>query len=186
MSKTIPTSSKHRLNKKKITLSDGTEVKTENHSKSAIRRGKISKHVNPKKPFSTETGKTNDDWEVKDDYDSLEYPPPSKHPYFRKLWAETITNITSRENFKTAHLTLFETLCRMQVELRALDNFIMENGHVFRIVTVLGEQRKTYPEVSQRNIVLGMIAKYSQLLDLVPKKDNGKGSGTKKEIEEWG
>lgn len=180
-----PNSSKKKPRARKVTLYDGTEIKTDDNQRANIKKGKLTKHNVPKKKFSTETGKTDDGWEIKDDYDQLEYPPPSTHPYFRKLWAESIDNITSRDNFKSAHLGLLEALCRLQVELRALDTFIMENGHVFRITTVLGEQRKMYPEVSQRNIVLTQIARYSQLLDLVPKKDKARGKGTKSDEEEW-
>lgn len=184
MSQKNPTSSK-KPQGRNIKLSDGTIARVTDNQKQAVKKGEIKKHIIPKKPFSTETGKTNDEWEVSDDLDQLDYPPPSKHPLFRKFWAESIENITERKNFQTSHLDLFEALCRLKVELRSLDDFIMANGHTFRISTVLGDQRKTYPELTQRNVVLGHIAKFSTLLDLVPKKDNSKGGGKPSEEEEW-
>ena len=174
--KTTPTSSKKKPRNRTVTLSDGTVVKTDDNKRNDIKRGMTTKHVIPAKKFSTETGKTNDDWEIKDDLDKSDYPPPSTHPLFRKFWAESIENVTERSNFQPAHLGLLEALCRLRVELRALDDFIMANGHTFRIVTILGDQRKTYPEVGERHKVLSHIVRYSQTLDLVPKKDKSKGS----------
>ena len=121
-----PISSKKKKvpRERKIKLPDGTEIISDDNKSGAIRRGRISKHMIPKKPFSTETGKGDDDWEVKDYLDSHEYPPPSTNPNFRKFWMENIDNITSRDNFNMSHLGLYEALCRLRVELRALDSFI--------------------------------------------------------------
>lgn len=178
--------SKTKAKKRTMTLSDGTKVTVDDNKKSNIKKGKTVKHVIPKKKFSTETGKTNSDWKVEDNYDEeLEYPPPSNHPFFRKLWAEILENIVSRENFSESHLGLLESYCRLRVELRSLDDFIMDNGHTYRIVTVLGEQRKTYPEVSERLKVLTQIANHSKLLDLIPKKDKSRGKPGQKDKDEW-
>ncbi len=181
MTKKIPTSSK-KPQTRNMTLSDGTVVKVDDNKKDNVKKGKTGKHIVPAKKFSTETGKTNADWDVADDLDNSEYPPPSTHPLFRKFWSESISNVTDRSNFQDAHLGLLEALCRLRVELRALDDFIMTNGHTFRIVTVLGDQRKTYPEVNERFKVLTQIGNYSRMLDLLPKKDKSKSS--KKENEE--
>lgn len=185
--KKIPTSS----NKVKvpqtrnITLSDGTIIKANDNQKKDIKKGLAKKHVIPKKKFSTETGKTNEEWEVVDDLDKSEYPPPSTHPLFRKFWSESIGNVTERSNFQAAHLGLLEALCRLRVELRALDNFVMENGHTYRLITVMGEQRKTYPEINERMKVLGQIGNFSRLLDLVPKKDTSKTLKKAEEEDKW-
>lgn len=176
---------KTKVTKKKITMFDGTVVLTDSNKKSDIRRGKNTKHMIPAEKLSTETGKGFEEYEIEDDYDSLPYPPPSKHPAFRKFWAEIIDNISSRENFNSTHLGLLETLCRLRVELRNLDDFVLCHGHTFRVMTVLGEQRKTYPEVGERMKVISQISSYSRLLDLVPKKDKSRGKGMSEEEEEW-
>lgn len=168
-----------------VVLADGTKIKTNNNIAPNIKKGKVTKHVIPKKKFSTETGKTHDDWEVVDEYDSLEYPPPSTHPLFRKTWADILPNLMARDNFSESHLGLLEAYCRLRVELRHLDDFVMANGHTYRIVTVLGEQRKTYPEVNERVKVLNQLATYSKLLDILPKKDKGKGKPRGEEKSEW-
>lgn len=180
--KTTKTSSNQTRN---LVLSDGTKVKASDNTKNDIKKGKVTKHVYPKKKFSTETGKGYEDYEIKDDFDTLEYPPPSKHPLFRKFWAESIDNLVRRKNFEPAHLGLLETLCRLRVELRALDDFVAENGHTFRVVTLLGEHRRTYPEINERNKVLTQIATFSKLLDLIPKKDNSVGKVKKEQEDEW-
>lgn len=168
-----------------ITLSDGTKVKTNDNTGKNIKRGQHSKHVTKKK-FSTETGMKDKDWKVTDDLDNSEWPPQSRHPLYRKYWAETIADLTSRTNFKPAHLGLLDAYCRLRVELNSLDEFIMTNGHTFRVVTVLGEHRKTYPEVGERMKVLSQLGSYSRMLDLIPKKDKSKGKSTREEEEEWG
>jgi hypothetical protein len=185
MSETPISSKKKKPRKRVATLSDGTEVVTDNNKYGNLKKGKGGKHLVPAKPFSTETGKTHSDWKVEDDYDSLEYPPPSTHPLFRKFWAESIEDLVARDNFKPAHLGLLEALCRLRVELRSLDDFIMANGHTFRVATVLGDQRKTFPEVNERLKVLTQIATYSKLLDLIPKKDKSRGKASKSEEDEW-
>src|SRR5690606_19390103 len=150
------------------------------------RQGKVGKHVLPKKPFSTETGVGYEDHEVIDDFDTHRFPPPSKNPEFRKFWMETIDNLVARENFEKAHLRLLEVYCRLCVELRRLDDFVMNHGHTFRVVTVMGETRKTYPEVHERHKVLSAIDKYARLLDLKPAKDKSKGVGKMEDEEdEW-
>ena len=179
-----PTSSK-KSQTRNVKLSDGTTVKTNDKHRSNIKKGLLTKHVVPAKKFSTETGKGHNDWEVTDDLDKSKYPPPNTHPLFRKFWAESIDNVTERSNFQEAHLGLLEALCLLRVELRALDEFIMANGHTFRIVTVLGDQRKTYPEVNERHKVLSHITRYSTVLDLIPKKDKSKGVKKGGDDEGW-
>lgn len=184
---TKQTSSKKKPVKRKLKLSDGSTIETNDNRKTTIKNGEVGKHLHNKEPYSTETGKGDDDWEVTDDYDSHDYPPPSTNPHFRKFWMENIDNITERANFNTAHLGLLEALCRLRVELRALDAFVAKNGHTYRTVNMLGEVRKTYPEVSERLKVLTQIAQFSRLLDLVPKKDSSKNVGKKsKDEDEWG
>jgi hypothetical protein len=180
-----PTFSRVKPPRRTISLSDGTPIDTDDTKIKQIRTGKTGRHEIQDKTFSTETGKGDNDWEVTDNHDSLPYPPPSTHPFFRKCWAEILPNLMARSNFQEAHLGLLEALCRLRVELRTLDEFIQKNGHTFRITTVLGDQRKTYPEVTERLKVLTQIASYTKMLDLLPKKDKSKGSVTPEAEEEW-
>lgn len=176
---------KKKARPQNIKLSDGTVIKANAHLSRDARRGSRGQHKIPKKAFSTETGVGYEDHEVTDNYDTHEYPPPSKNPEFRKFWVETIDNMIDRANFKPAHLRLLEVYCRLCVELRRLDDFVMENGHVYRVVTIMGEIRKTYPEVLERHKVLGQIHKYAMLLDLKPSKDKSKSTRAPEEDEEW-
>lgn len=171
--------------KRTLKLADGSTIVADDNTASMAKKGKVGKHIIPKKPLSTEMGKDYEDYEVEDNYDSHAYPPPSKNPEFRKFWVETIDNLSERENFKPAHLRLLEVYCRLCVELRRLDEFIFKNGHTFRVLTVMGETRKTYPEVHERHKVLSAIDKYARLLDLKPAKDKSKGGGNPDEDDEW-
>ena len=125
---TTPISSKKPPRKRTVTMADGTKIETNDNVRSNLKKGRVVIHNIPKKKFSTETGIGYEDHKVKDDYDkTLAYPPPSKHPLFRKFWAETIENVVGRSNFNEAHLALLETFCRLRVELRSLDDFV-NNG----------------------------------------------------------
>lgn len=167
------------------TLADGTVVKVNNNNVNRVDEGRTSKHyIKASKKYSTEHDRDYEDYEVKDDYDSLEYPPPSKNPVFRKFWADTIGALSARENFNESHLGLLEAYCRIRVELRALDAFIATHGHTYRTVSLLGEIRKTYPEVNERLRILTQLGNYSRMLDFLPKKDK-KLATKKKESEEW-
>lgn len=170
---------------RKIKLSDGTVVETNDNAGAMLKKGLVGQHKIPKKKFSTELGRGYEDYQVEDDFDTHEYPPPSKNPEFRRFWVEAIDNLASRENFKKAHLGLLEAYCRLRVELRHLDEFVAENGHTYRVVTVAGENRRTYPEVTERHKVLGLIEKYAKLLDLKPTKDKAKSDRNPKEDNEW-
>ena len=185
MSKTKTQTSSKNQQTRNITLADGTKIKTDNNHGANIKKGKISKHNVPAKPFSKETGKGDEDWEVNDDYNDLKYPPPSTHPFFRECWAKILPNISERSNFNESHLGLLEAYCRLRVELRALDDFIQRNGHTYRVTNVMGDRRVTYPEINERMKVLAHLARYSSLLDLLPKKDKSKSSPSKGE-DDWG
>ena len=176
---------KKKVPNRKVKLSDGTVIQATDNSAGSVRNGGTGKHVIPKKPFSTETGIPYESYTVTDDYDKHAYPPPSKHPEFRKFWMEIIDNLISRDNFQPAHLRLLEVYCRLCVELRRLDDFIMQNGHTFRIITVTGEIRKTYPEVAERHRIISAVERYAKLLDLKPAKDKTKGAGYTEEADEW-
>lgn len=171
-----------------IKLADGTIVKADDNTKRNVQRGKVVKHDLPKKPFSTESGRDYEDYEVNDDFDKLTYPPPSKHPEFRKFWAAAHDNLVGRSNFNEAHLGVLETYCRLLVQLRKLDRFVEENGYTYRTTSVAGEYRKTHPEVSHRIEVVAKVAKFATLLDLLPKKDKSLGNpsgGGKEEDDDW-
>lgn len=183
--KTAKTKKSGKPRGRNIRLSDGTLIKADDNSGTMLRKGLVGQHKIPKQKFSTETGKGYEDYEVTDDLDSHEYPPPSKNPEFRKFWVETIDSMINRDNFKPAHLRLLEVYCRLCVELRRLDDFVMANGHTYRVVTIAGELRRTYPEIHERHKVLSTIEKYARLLDLKPAKDKSKSTRVPKEDEEW-
>lgn len=185
--KTNKTSSKKKVVGRKIKMSDGTIIETDDNRKNDLKKGRTGLHKIPKKKFSTETGRGYEEYDVEDDLDTtLKYPPPSKNPMYRKFWEETLPHVINRDSFKTPHLGLLDVFCRLRVELANLDDFVMQNGHTFRVVTVTGEIRKTYPEVLERLKVIGMLEKYSRLLDLAPKKDkSGGGSPNPDDEDEW-
>jgi hypothetical protein len=186
-SQTKKTKTKKKTTSSTAVYSDGSKVTGISKGTYVnIRKGKIGKHIIPKKPFSTEMGHDYEAYEVTDNYDSHQYPPPSKNPEFRKFWMETIDNLISRGNFKLAHLRLLETYCRLCVELRRLDDFVYANGHTYRVLTAAGEMRKTYPEVYERHKVLTSLAQYANLLGFKPSKDKELGSPPPGEDNEWG
>lgn len=139
-----------------------------------------------KVPYSTEHGKGYEDYEVEDDLEDSQYPPPSKNPVFRKFWAEGIDSLTSRSNFNPGHLGMFDTYCRLRTELLVLDDFIHTHGYSFLNRTSLWERRQTYPEVAQRSRVIGQIGAYAKMLDLLPAKDKSRGQKKPKtEDDDW-
>lgn len=170
-----PTSSKKKKKEGLVNLefSDGTKLKVSksNYGNLKQQSGMGIQRV-PKEKQNTELPQ--EKVEERDEYDDLEYPPPSKNKAFRKVWAQGIKNITSRENFDDSHLSLFETYCSLIVTLRRLDEFIMDNGQTYRVTTITGESRRTHPEVLERNKTVSQIAQYARLLDLLPKKDTSK------------
>lgn len=185
------TSSKKPPKTRNVKMSDGTVIKTDDNRRRDIIRGEVGVHKNPKKKFSTETGKGYNDYlpeDVDDNYDeTLKYPPPLNHPKFRKFWAESVDTIASRPGFQLAQLGSLEVLCRLRVELAHLDEFVMKNGHTYRVVMVTGEKRETYPEVKERLKVINAIAAYMRLLGLNSQKHkNEKNVGEEVEdAEEW-
>ena len=121
--------------------------------------------------------------EPDDEASKIKYPPPKKHPTFRKTWMQFIDNLTARENFKIGHLTNFEILCDLYVEYEELHEFIRENGRSYVSVGRSGEMWKLYPEVIQLNSVKNQIKDYTKMLGLVLNKDHSSESGGEK--SEW-
>lgn len=157
-----------------IEFSDGTKIPIpEGRSGNYTRKGSLQgiQKIPEEKQITELPG---EQIEGTDEYDKLEYPPPSKNPQFRKIWATGIANITRRENFDASHLSLFETYCSLLVTLRTLDEFILKNGQTYRVVTLTGDSRRTHPEVLERGKTITQIAQYAKILDLLPKKDKSK------------
>lgn len=121
--------------------------------------------------------------EPMDEASGLKYPPPKKHTTFRKIWAQSIDNVTSRENFNLSHLNTLEILCDLYVEYESLQEYIRVHGRSYLSVGRSGEVWKFYPEVNQLSRVQSQIREYSKMLDLVLKKDHGTESGSEK--SEW-
>lgn len=166
-----------------LKFSDGTRIKMKTNQAGSIRQKPGSGiHKIPAEKQITELPQ--EDVMEKDQHDDLEYPPPSRNKSFREIWARGIENISSRENFDPSHLGLYETYCHLLVNMRRLDQFIAKNGQTFRVVTVTGENRRTYPEVMEKNKTVTQIAQYAKLLDLLPKRDKA-AKVSKKEQDNW-
>jgi hypothetical protein len=101
------------------------------------------------------------------------FPPPKKHPIFRKIWMEFIDNISKRENFQNGHLGALEILCDLHVEYEDLRTFIRRNGRSYKSYGRQGMVHKLYPEVGQLNTVQAQIKEYLKTLGLTLKKDHG-------------
>lgn len=165
-----------------VTFSDGTKQAMTTSQAGGLRQKNTGIPHFPKEKLSTELPEPKQ--EIKDDYDSLKYPPPGKNPDFRKFWAEGIDGIVARENFTPAHLGLFEAYCNLRVMIRTLDEFIREHGYTYRTSTLTGETRRSYPEVAERTKALSQLAQYAKLLDIIPKKD--KSNNVAKDAEtDW-
>lgn len=117
----------------------------------------------------------------KDGLEGIKYPPPKKHPVFRKKWSEFIESIVTRENFKVGHLNNLEVLCDLYVEYEELQKFIRKKGRSYLSVGRSGEVWKFYPEVGQLSRVQSLIKDYTRLLNLSPKKDHTVESGGEKD-----
>ncbi|TXG78091.1 hypothetical protein E6Q11_01670 [Candidatus Dojkabacteria bacterium] len=169
---------------RKVKFPDGRVIVTNNNSGGKLEQtgGSMGIHDNPDMNQVTEMPA--EAVQERDQYDDLEYPPPIRDKEFRQVWAQGIKNITERENFNESHLTLYETYCNLLVALRRQTEFINKNGQTYRIMTVTGEVRRTYPEVLERNKTIAQIASYAKLLDLLPKKDKSK-TIKKEDAADW-
>lgn len=155
--------------KTNLVFSDGTTIAMPRKHTANYRKKEMGIHKIPEEKQATELPR--EESLDTDQYDTMEYPPPSRDKAFRKIWADGIGNITARENFDVSHLSLFETYCSLLVSLRVLDDFILKNGQTYRVTTLTGESRRTHPEVLERTKTINQIAQYAKLLDLLPKKD---------------
>jgi len=175
-----PKISKGRKSTRKITLADGTVIRSNENDSRHLRDGKSGKHVYPA-PVPDKEEILPD---PEDEFTNHRYPPPRKEPTFRKTWMSFIDNVTERDNFKPGHLHTLEILCDLYVELEELNKFIRMNGMSFKVVTVAGEHRRLFPEVTQRDKVRAQIQHLTKNLDLFPKKDKTGPAGTS-DVDEW-
>lgn len=120
-----------------------------------------------------------------DEYDQLEFPPPSDDPDFRRLWAIGLEGITGRKNFIPAHLSLYETYCALTLQVRRLEKFLAENGMVSAVKTRMGKVRRPHPEVQLLTSARNTLVLYAKMLDVIPSKDKS-ATPKKKDAEEWG
>lgn len=174
------TTSKKAPRKRKIKLSDGTVIETTDNLKAMAAQGKTGKNV-----YNDVTIDEENLPDPNDKLSKLKYPPPKKNPIFRKTWGDFIENVVSRDNFKPSHLHTLEILCDLYVELDALNKFLRTNGMAFKVITVMGESRRLYPEVAQRDKIRAQIQQYSRHLDLFPKKDKSLRGMDEDEDNEW-
>lgn len=157
---------------KEVELVDGTKVVEQYHNQYMV------KNVFPKEKPDIEKTKA-----PKDKASKHKYPPPKKHPVFRSKWMVFIDSVTSRSNFKQAHLEALEVLCDLYAEYADLQAYIRVNGRTYKTVSRFGESRKLHPEVGQLEKVKGNINRFTRQLDLFPKKDHSTESGG--EGEDW-
>lgn len=122
--------------------------------------------------------------EPDDEASKHKFPPPKKHPVFRRVWLDFIDNIAGRENFKNGHLNSLEILCDLHVEYEDLRKFIHKNGRSYQSYGRAGMIWKFYPEVELLNKVQAQIKEYMKMLGLLLKKDHGTGN-PKGEKGEW-
>lgn len=115
--------------------------------------------------------------EPDDEFASHKYPPPKKHPTFRKVWGQFIDSIVSRDNFKVGHLNNLEILCDSYVEYEQLQEFIRTHGRSYVSVGRNGEVWKLFPEVAQLSRVQLNIKNYTTMLGLNLKKDDTPNAG---------
>lgn len=151
--------------KRKVKLSDGTVVQTDDNKKSSVQKPVYNKPVA--------------DYEMApppdDQWSKLPYPPPKNHPIFRKKWGSFIDSVISRSNFNPGHLELLEILCDLHVDVEKYSTFLRVNGHTYKQLGYSGDTWKTYPEVALLRDARAMIQQYTAKLDLFPKKDNSSG-----------
>lgn len=167
---------------KKIKFSDGTVKEVSANAAGVLKKRETGINQHPPEKQITEI--PTPEATEPDEYDKLEFPPPLRDKVFREIWGRGIDQITKRENFNVNHLGLFETYCNLITNMRRLEEFIIKNGHTFRVVTHLGETRRTCPEVFERNKAISQIANYAKMLDLVPNKETLKRTRTPK-VSEW-
>lgn len=123
--------------------------------------------------------------EPQDEFANHKYPPPKKHPVFRRMWGLFIDNISARSNFHLGHLETLRVLCNYYVEYEDLEEYIRKNGRSYCSVGRAGEVWKLYPEVNQLNRVREGIQQYSKMLGLILKKDEGDAAQQGEDDAAW-
>lgn len=123
--------------------------------------------------------------EPKDAASKHKFPPPKKHPVFRKTWMDFIDNVTGRDNFKDGHLHSLEILCDLHVEYQELHEFIRKNGRSYQSYGRAGMQWKFYPEVGQLKNVQSQIKDYMKMMGLLLKRDHGTANPNAGGKDEW-
>lgn len=166
---------KKEYNKPKlVTLSDGTPAQERYHNDYGM-----SKKVFKKVDKDPEEGPA-----PKDAASKAKYPPPKKNKIFREAWMKFIGSVTSRSNFKEAHLKTLGILCDLYVEYEDLEKILRLEGRIYSNVTRFGEGKALHPAVGQLDRVRSSISTYTRLLDLFPKKDSGDGDSDT-DAEAW-
>ncbi len=112
-----------------------------------------------------------------DEASKHQFPPPKKHPIFRKMWMSFIDRIIDRENFHISHLNNLEILCDLYVDYDDMRTFLRVNGRTYKVQGRQGEIWKVFPEVELLNRAQIHINNYTRLLGLLLKKDKSSESG---------
>ena len=117
-----------------------------------------------------------------DELSNHRYPPPKRHPKFRRIWGQFIDGIINRDNFNVGYLNSLEILCDLFVEYEELSAFIRKTGRSYQTFGRSGMIWKLYPEVGQLKSVQHQINVYMKQLGLILKKDE---SGLMGQQGEW-
>lgn len=99
------------------------------------------------------------------------YPPPSKSPRYKRLWATHLKDINHRENLKETHLLQMDILCKLYIEVDELQEEISIHGRTYESVGRNGSQIKIRPEYQMLQRCYSEIKNYSKMLGLVLVKD---------------
>lgn len=95
---------------------------------------------------------------------------PKKDASFKKYWKKFIASIYYRENCNDIHLKNLEILCQCYVEYDELTLKIKEKGFSYEAIGRYGVQKKTIPEVLERQKLLAEIRAYGKQLGVTPGK----------------
>ena len=112
------------------------------------------------------------------------YPPPSKTPRYKRLWATHLKDIKNRDNLKETHLLQMDILCKLYIEADELMALIDIHGRTYEVIGRNGNQIKPRPEYQMLQRCYSEIKNYSKMLGLVLVKDTAtKDEETKNEFD---
>lgn len=167
-----------RGQKRRITLSDGTEVITDDVNKKTVKEGGKRIYAQRPDPENIPT--------PKDEYTKLKYPPPRNNPVFRRYWGLFHDAVVTRPGFNVISLATLQLLCDLYVEIEDVTESIRKIGMTHEVITVTGKMRRVNPEVAVLQGLRSQVQKVSSNLDLYPTKSKKVGKTMDPEDDnEW-